>query len=99
MLSMEWIEEFLKITVFLDMLIRILESRIPGKTTSGLAQHCITLETCYEHTRYPDCWPTEKDIPSDHYSSTTAAEAKKHAEAVLDIIVNSITLFNNSTAP
>ena len=55
------------------------------RQTYGLASHTSALENYYSSTRYPHCWelPT---IPADHFTAEQAREAKKNAEAVLEII-------------
>ena len=55
------------------------------RQTDGLASHTSGLENYYSSTRYPDSWelPT---IPADHFTAEQAREAKKNAEAVLEII-------------
>ena len=63
----------------------ILQAIRPNQT-AGLLQHCITLETYYLKTRYPNHWPTVTKIPSDFYTCREADEAKDHANAVLDIV-------------
>ena len=52
----------------------------------SLPDHCIPLEDHYLKTRYPNHWPNYRDTPSDHYSEKDADQAKKHAEAVLEIV-------------
>ena len=55
--------------------------------THGLSDHCMPLEDFYSKTRYPDHWPGYTDTPSDHYDDADADQAKKHAKAVLDIVM------------
>ena len=62
-----------------------LQTTMPEQT-KGLAQHCITLESYYLDTRYPNRWPDCLDTPSEHYSQDTARQAQDNAKAVLDIV-------------
>ena len=52
----------------------------------SLPDHCMPLEDHYLKTRYPNCWPNYSDTPSEHYSEEDADRAKKHSEAVLEMV-------------
>ena len=55
------------------------------RETYGLASHTSALQNYYSSTRYPHCWEVPT-IPADHFTPEQAREAKKNAEAVLEII-------------
>ena len=64
-----------------------LQAAMPDQT-KGLAQHCITLESYYLDTRYPNRWPDHSDTPCEHYTQKTALQAQKHAKSVLDTVIS-----------
>ena len=53
--------------------------------THGLFAHALPLENYYLNPRYPNQWPPGV-VPADQYTYEQAEAAKKHAQAILDIV-------------
>lgn len=67
----------------LTRLAYVMETAHSDKT---IAQHAQSLDDYYSKTRYPNCWPNDADMPSDHYTEADADKAKKDCEAILNIV-------------
>lgn len=69
----------------LTKLVYALKDACPNNSEE-LSQHSTPLQPFFDKTRYPNHWPDDLDAPSEHYQMEDADEAKKHAEAVLEIM-------------
>ena len=67
-----------------------LQFELPNETR-GLAAHTTPLEEYYLNPRYPNCWPSPR-VPAEQYNYEEAEGAKNHAQIILDIIKNILSI-------